>query len=277
MLNKTTVAVRDVNKTYTLTRSGSEIGFKSRRTAKTISALTGISFSAQAGDSIGVLGRNGSGKSTLMNLIAGNETPSKGEILVSSRPSLLSVSAALLPHLSGVQNVKLGLLAKGVPLDTVIDIQDSVAEWADIGEAVHRPIKTYSSGMKARLKFSIATAVRPEILLVDEALATGDKAFTDKAKERMDSFLQQAGTVFIVSHSAATIQSHCSRAMWLHEGSLVADGPVEEVSKYYSDWAYRVSKDRQEAAQASIKEAHEHFGPKPFLFDSEIIAYLDGQ
>ena len=186
-------------------------------------------------------------------MIAGNETPTTGEIFVSSRPSLLSVSAALQPQLTGAENVRLGLLAKGLSPVEVDELADSVAEWADIGDAINRPLHTYSSGMGARLKFSIATAVKPEILLLDEALATGDATFNDRAQERMEGFLDGASTVFLVSHSAAAIRKQCTRAIWLHDGSLIADLNASEAVKWYVKWSRAVVDGKDEEAEHIIR------------------------
>src|SRR5699024_1962460 len=150
----------------------------------------------------------------------------------------------------------------------------SVAEWAEIGDAIYRPYDTYSSGMKARLKFSIATAGFPQVLLIDEALATGDAAFNRKAKDRMDEFLDNAGTVFIVSHSASTIRNHCNRAMWLNEGELLADGDVADTSSAYRRWSKALSaKDRTKASQA-IRHARRIYESPKILLDSEAAASL---
>lgn len=273
--NKPTVVVRDLEKTYFLTRGGSEVGFSKQRRHTTVEALKKVSFATFSGESIGVLGRNGSGKSTLLNLVAGNEKPTQGSILVSSRPTLLSVSAALQGNLSGLDNVRLGLLAKGLRPSQVAKIEHNIAEWSDIGTAIHRPLSTYSSGMKARLKFSIATAVRAEILLVDEALATGDAAFAERAKARMDAFLDDLGTVFIVSHSAATVRKHCSRAIWLHEGMIISDGMVDDVAEQYHKWTQLIAKGERAKAGEFIAEQKDNYDAPVILLDSEAATLWD--
>ncbi|MEX3504913.1 ABC transporter ATP-binding protein [Corynebacterium sp. LK2510] len=225
-----------------------------------------MSFIAEKGEAVGIIGKNGSGKSTLLNMIAGHENPSSGDILVSARPSLLSVSAALQQHLTGMENIRLGLLASGLPPEKVAEIEQSVADWADIGEAVDRPLRTYSSGMGARLKFSIATAVRPEILLVDEALATGDTTFTARAQERMAKFLEGASTVFVVSHAPAAITDTCSRALWLNEGELVVDGPSDFVCAQYSRWSKAIAARDRVTANKVLRRIQQEFRQPNLIF-----------
>lgn len=277
LLNSPTVLVRNVHKTYYTTKNGSERSIFRRHNRLRVDALRDINFVAYKGESIGVLGRNGSGKTTFLNLIAGNEAPTAGEIMVSSRPTYLGVSAALQNQLSGATNVRLGLLAMGIPRDEVEVMQREVLEWAELAESGERPLKTYSSGMRARLKFAISTAVRREILLVDEALSTGDSTFSAKATKRMNSFLRESGTVFIVSHAPGSIERYCKRAIWLHKGELIADGPTRAVTKYYRLWTERETKGNSEGAEIVVQNMRKRFPPKSLILDSEAIAMLDGR
>ncbi|MBR7742602.1 ABC transporter ATP-binding protein [Phycicoccus sp. BSK3Z-2] len=214
----------------------------------TVRAVDDVSFVARAGEAIGVVGQNGSGKSTLLRVIAGLETATHGDVLATSTPMFLGVNAALMPELSGLQNVRLGLLAMGRTPAEADEIVPDVLHVAGIGNAVHRPMKTYSSGMGARLRFAIAASARPEILLIDEALATGDAASKERSEERMAQIRQQAGTIFLVSHAAQTIEEMCTRAIWLHDGELVLDGPAEETARAYRWWAWNVAKGEHEIA-----------------------------
>ena len=142
-----------------------------------------------------------------------------------------------------------------------------VAEWSEIGEAIHRPINTYSSGMAARLKFSIATAVRPEILLLDEALSTGDSTFNQRAHERMDGFLDGASTVFVVSHSVSTIRRHCTRVLWLHNGTLVTDVPPSAAVKWYTKWSDAEATGDVEQANGIIEMLQRFYVPDRIFFE----------
>ncbi|WP_169833301.1 ABC transporter ATP-binding protein [Corynebacterium phocae] len=274
MSDKTTVVARNLAKSYFLPNSGSSLAFSKSR-AREIKALQSTSFVARARESIGILGKNGSGKSTLIRLIAGAESPSEGEVLVSAKPTLLGVSAAMQKSMSGRENVRIGLLAMGVSPDIVKELTPKIIEWAELSDSIDRPMTTYSSGMAARLKFSISTAVQTEILLVDEALSTGDATFKAKATKRMNEFLDTAGTVFLVSHGAETVQQHCSRAIWLHEGRVIADGPANQVTKSYRVWGNRVATGRSAEAAKIIKGMTEKYTRPTIYFDDEFVCALD--
>ena len=198
-----------------------------------IHALRGVSLTACQGEAIGVVGRNGSGKSTLMQAIAGALPVTRGRVLASGQPMLLGVGAALKPNLSGERNVTIGLLALGLSRQQVREVHPEVVEFSGLGEALHRPMRTYSSGMRARLHFAISTAVVPEILLLDEALAVGDREFKMRSRERIDQLRAEAGTVFLVSHDLKEIEDSCQRAIWLHDGRIARDGVVTEVLDAY--------------------------------------------
>ena len=265
ILAPVTVAVADVHMTYRVRpelsrkRGMSAIdhfrrSLRQRRTVE-VRALRGVSFVARAGDSIGLLGLNGSGKSTLMRLIAGLERPASGEIHASSTPMLLGVNAALQPELSGAENVRLGCLAMGMTPADAQGAYRGIVNFADIGDAIHLPMKTYSSGMGARLRFAIAVAARPEILLIDEALNTGDAAFKERSTERMREMRDAAGTVFLVSHAAQTIEEECTRAIWLHKGDVVIDGKAEDIARRYRWWAWNLAKGETAKADGLLNDA----------------------
>lgn len=214
-------------------------------TVKT-TALSKISFVAKSGDSIGVIGRNGSGKSTLMRVLAGLIQPTSGNVYATSEPILLGVNAALISSMSGAQNIRLGCLAMGMTHEEIDDKYESVVEMSGLEHEINHPMKSYSSGMAARLRFAIAAAVDPEILLLDEALNTGDAQFKDRSKARMAQITKQAGTVFIVSHSLDTIRTACNRAIWIDKGDFVMDGTPEEVTKQYKNFVWRINEGNAE-------------------------------
>lgn len=200
---------------------------------RVINAVNGVSFETRRGEAIGVIGSNGSGKSTLLSALAGLIKPTSGEILVSCEPKLLGVGAVLLNGATGIRNIRLGCLALGMSSEELDDRVAEIVEFTGLGEAIDRPLKTYSAGMRARLHFAIATAVQPEILLVDEALSVGDKEFRKKSRAKIESLLANAGTLFLVSHSTNEIQRLCTRGLWLEKGKILADGPVTDVVAEY--------------------------------------------
>jgi len=207
---------------------------RSRKT-RTVHALRGVSLIAYEGDSVGVIGSNGSGKSTLMRAIVGLTPTSQGSIYASSRPSMLGVGAALIRDLSGERNVILGGLALGLPLEEIEAKFDEIVDFAGIREFIELPMRTYSSGMTARLKFAIATAREHDILIVDEALAVGDKTFRKRSEERIRHIRDNAGTVFLVSHSMQSIRDTCNRVIWINKGEVMLDGKPDEVIEAYEE------------------------------------------
>ena len=201
-----------------------------------VKAVRGITFAANHGEAIGIIGVNGSGKSTLLRAIAGLIPPVSGTVHVAGNPALLGVNAVLMKNLSGARNIMIGALALGLSRNEVKERFDDIVEFAEIGEFVNLPMKSYSSAMGARLRFAISASAVPDILMIDEALSTGDAGFRAKSKAKMDEIRESAGTVFLVSHSLATIQSMCTRVLWIHEGKLVMDGDPKEVCGSYKQF-----------------------------------------
>lgn len=198
-----------------------------------VHAVKGVSFVAHHGESIGLIGHNGSGKSTLLRAIAGALPVTEGAIYTDGIASLLGVSGALINSLSGERNIILGCLALGLKPHEVEKHYQEVVEFADIGEFIQLPMSAYSSGMGARLRFAISTAAAPDILMIDEALATGDAAFKARSQKRIDEIRERAGTVLLVSHSMGSIKETCDRVLWLDSGVLRADGDPDEVIDAY--------------------------------------------
>lgn len=198
-----------------------------------IKAVRGVSFVTREGEAVGLIGRNGSGKSTLLQAIAGLLPVAKGTIHTSAQPALLGVNAALLPQLTGERNIELGSLAMGLTPEETEERRQSIIDFAGIGDFVQFPMKTYSSGMQARLRFAIAASVTHDILLIDEALGTGDAAFQRRSQERIKELRDEAGTVFLVTHSSQIVRETCNRAIWLEQGRVVMDGDVDTVVEAY--------------------------------------------
>ncbi len=198
-----------------------------------VHAVKDVSFVAYHGESIGIVGRNGSGKSTLLRALAGLIPPSNGHIYTAGRPALLGVNAVLMRELSGERNVMIGGQALGLTPKQVREKMDDIVSFAGVEDYIDLPMKAYSSGMAARLRFAISTAAVPDILMIDEALATGDAEFQARSQQRVTEIREAAGTVFLVSHSDATVRAMCDRALWLDGGRLVMDGPANEVCDAY--------------------------------------------
>ncbi len=243
-----TVVVDDVHITYEV--NGAKTGrgaataalsrILSRRPrrdgGRKVHAVRGVSFAAHKGEAIGLIGSNGSGKSTLLKAIAGLLPTARGRIYTHGQPSLLGVNAALMGDLTGERNVVLGGLAMGMTRDEVHARYDEIVDFSGIndkGDFISLPMRTYSSGMGARLRFSIAAAKSHDVLLIDEALATGDAGFQRRSQERIAELREEAGTVFLVSHSNSAITTTCDRALWLESGTLRMDGPAKEVVAAY--------------------------------------------
>ncbi len=211
-------------------------------TVREVHAVKGVSFTAYRGEAIGLLGSNGSGKSTLLRAIAGLLPVNQGAIYTQGQPSLLGVNAALMNDLSGERNVVLGCLAMGMSPAQVRRLAPEIIKFSGIndrGDFSSLPMRTYSSGMAARLRFSIAAAKKHDVLLIDEALATGDARFRRRSEQRVRELRAEAGTVFLVSHAIASIRDTCERSIWLESGVIRADGPTDEVVAEYEKYMNR--------------------------------------
>ena len=200
------------------------LGRKTRGSIREVHAIRGISFVANHGDAIGVIGRNGSGKSTLLRAIAGLLPPEQGNVYTTGEASLLGVNAALLDDLTGERNVVLGCLAMGMSKQETKEKYPSIVDFSGVGDFIDLPMKTYSSGMGARLRFAIAAAKSQDVLLVDEALATGDAEFRVKSHARIQELRKDAGTVFLVAHNLEEVEQTCNRVIWMERGQMVMEG-----------------------------------------------------
>ncbi len=235
------VIVDDLHVKYKAFSSGRSAGATARggifkkgmRGVREVHALKGVSFVAYKNESIGIIGSNGSGKSTLLRAITGLTPPAAGATYAATRPNLLGVGAALIPSVSGDENITLGCLALGFSMEEIEELRPKIVEFAGLEDFIDLPMRTYSSGMQARLKFSIAASKFHDILIVDEALSVGDAAFRKRSEKRIREIRDQAGTVFLVSHSMKSIQDTCSRTIWIEKGVLMMDGDTPEVVKAY--------------------------------------------
>ncbi len=197
-------------------------------------ALDGVSFCAERGEAVGVIGSNGSGKSTLLRLIAGILRPTEGSVEVQGRASgLFELAAGFHPELSGRDNIQLTGALMGQSREEIQQRYESIIEFAELADFIDVPVKTYSSGMSLRLGFAVAIAFEPEVLLVDEVLAVADEQFQRKAYKHLERLQAQGSALFMVSHEMAAIERMCSRCLWLDRGTIVEDGPTPDVIGRY--------------------------------------------
>jgi ABC-type polysaccharide/polyol phosphate transport system ATPase subunit len=188
------------------------------------------------GEVFGVIGRNGAGKSTLMRVLAQTLKPNEGNVNVRGRTStLLQLGVGFNPELSGRRNIYLGGLAAGLRKAEIDDKFDAIVDFSELGDAIDRPLKTYSTGMTSRLGFSIAMNLDPDILLLDEVLAVGDESFKDKGVQAMQGLVENAGTIVFVSHNLGTVSTFCNRVLWLHQGRIRRLGPARKVVRSYRE------------------------------------------
>ena len=218
-------------------------------------ALREVSFHVVQGESLAIIGPNGAGKSTLLQVLAGIITPSTGVVEVAGHvSSLLTLGAGFDVDLSGMDNIRLAGAFLGLPEEEVERELPAVVEYADLGPFIDAPIKTYSSGMRARLGFSIATSVEPDILLLDEVLATGDADFRAKSKARVLELVRQARAIVLVTHDMAWVTEYCNRAILLEKGRIVAEGEPSEVVEIHRVHSERRKAEKEAAGVLTLRE-----------------------
>lgn len=208
--------------------------FKPNKKVEQFWALDGISFAVNNGEVLGVVGNNGAGKTTLLRVIIGVLYPDQGRVEVKGRvSSLLSLGVGFMPELSGRDNIYLNGMYLGLERKKVDEIYDQIVSFAELGDFINTQVRYYSSGMRARLGFSIAVHVEPDILVIDEVLGAGDKNFRQKANLKMREFMEKAKALVIASHNTQLISELCHRCLWLEQGKMKALGPAGEVVEAY--------------------------------------------
>lgn len=218
-------------------------------------ALQNISFEANKGDVIGILGVNGSGKSTLSNIITEVIPPTTGSLEVKGKASLIAIAAGLNNELTGLENIEFKCLLLGFSKQEIREITPEIVEFADLGKFIYQPVKSYSSGMKSRLGFAISVTIDPDILVIDEALSVGDQTFTDKCLDKMNSFKQRGKTIFFISHSMGQVKKFCEKALWLEAGEVKEYGLIGEVMPNYEKFIKKfkaMSKEEQKRFKEDI-------------------------
>lgn len=241
LLGETVIKVKDVGMEFVLQKEKTDNlkeyvikFFKRELKFQPFWALKNISFEIERGDKVGILGLNGAGKSTLLKLIAGVIKPTEGEIKVKGKVvPLLKIGAGFHPDYTGRENIFLNGAMLGFPKKFLEDKLDEIIEFSELEDFIDVPIKNYSSGMYARLAFSIATTVEPQILILDEVLSVGDAKFQKKSEKRMNSIINKDVTMLFVSHGIHQVKKMCNKAIWLEKGKVIMQGPVEEVCSMY--------------------------------------------
>ncbi len=239
------VVVNDLDITYrvnlerksTLKNALVKAGKRQRQKYREVRALRGVNFEVPQGQCTGFIGANGAGKSTLMRAVAGILPPTAGSIEVRGKVStLLALGVGFNSALTGRENVTLGALAAGLTRSEVNEKFDEIADFADLGDFIEMPMRTYSSGMFSRLAFSVAVNMNPDILIIDEALSAGDASFKERAAKKMNALMEQAGTMLLVSHALATIQDLSDEVIWLHKGRLIRRGDPKQICDAYLEF-----------------------------------------
>ncbi len=227
--NDTVISVKNISVSYQKGRS-----LFSREKHEVYS---GLSFDVRKGDSLGVIGRNGVGKSTLLKLLAGIIEPDRGEITFNcNKVALLALGAGFNPQLTGRRNIIINGLLLGFGRKEILTQVDAIVEYSGIGTAIDDAIKTYSAGMRARLAFSIAINMQPDVLLIDEALGVGDAAFMQKSTKAIHERVRSSQTVVLVSHQAATVKMLCNKVIWIEDGEIRKTGDVISVVQEYEKY-----------------------------------------
>lgn len=239
---------RDRLKQFLLPRLGRILGVPPKQYYREFWALRDVSFEIKKGETVGIIGRNGSGKSTLLQMICGTLSPTTGGITTQGRiAALLELGSGFNPEFTGRENIYMNASVLGLSKNEIDTRFDEIAAFSDIDDFIEQPVKTYSSGMYARLAFSIAINVDPEILIVDEALAVGDARFVAKCMRRIKDIQAQGASILFVSHDVGSVRTLCERAIWLNKGTLVEQGDVFPVTGRFTEFMFRDEKNEQDA------------------------------
>ena len=239
MAGKQKIVVRDVSKKYRLFSNKTDRLVASllpfmKGSHDEFFALKNIHFTANEGDIVGIVGKNGSGKSTLLKIISGITTPTSGNCQTFGKViPLIELGAGFHPELTGRENIYFYTSLLGFKKHEMNGVAEDVIAFADIGRFIDQPVKMYSSGMKARLSFSVSVFINPDILIVDEILAVGDESFRNKSNEKLKSLFQSGKTILLVTHSLGAVASLCNRAVLMDQGRLIEDGQPQDIIKQY--------------------------------------------
>jgi len=261
-VNDISVKIKDVSKTYRVYEKPKDrlmqFIFRSKIFYKEFIALNTLSFDIKKGETIGIIGRNGSGKSTLLQMIAGTLTPATGDIQISGRvAALLELGSGFNPEFTGRENVYLNASILGITREEIEQKMDAILKFADIGDFIDQPVKTYSSGMYVRLAFSVSINVDPEILIVDEALAVGDGRFQLKCFEKIKDLKDAGKTIIVVTHDMQTVRQICDRVVLIDRGQLLNIGKPNEIVNEYTKVLFSGISVVEESVASSIEPVSE--------------------
>lgn len=271
------IIVENVSKKYKLYNTSQERLFDlltPKEYGNDFYALKNVDFTAYKGEVVGFVGINGSGKSTLSNIIAGIVPQTSGEVKVNGETSLIAVAAGLKADLTGRDNIEMKLLMLGFNKKEIKELEPDIIEFSELGDFIDQPVKSYSSGMRSRLGFSISVNVDPEILIIDEALSVGDKAFAEKSLAKMNEFKEEGKTMIFVSHSIGQMKRFCTKILWLEFGQVKEYGEVNKVIANYEDflskWEKMSKKERAAYKHAALNkedvadiDVDDYFTPNP--------------
>lgn len=228
-------------------------------------ALNNISFSVQSGEILGLIGMNGSGKSTLSRIIAGITFPTSGEVICNGYVNMLSANSGLNFYMTGLENIRYKCLLMGMKKKETEELLPKIVEFSDLGDYIYQPLRTYSSGMRARLGFSISVFIIPDVLIVDEALSVGDMGFSAKCAEKIKELKSQKRTIIYVSHAVTAMQGFCDRIIWLNQGKIVADDIPEKIIMPYCAFAREyadMTNEERKVFEPDIKDYQDKYLPK---------------
>ena len=279
MENKKVIQVKNLTKMYKLYDKPSDrlkeaLGLTKKKLYKEHYALRDVNFDIQEGECVGIIGTNGSGKSTILKIITGVLTPTQGEVKVDGRISaLLELGAGFNMEYSGLENVYLNGTMTGFSKEEIDARLDDILEFADIGDFIHQPVKTYSSGMFVRLAFAVAINIDPEILVVDEALSVGDVFFQAKCYHKFEEFKKQGKTILLVSHDLSSVSKYCDRVILLNKGVKLDEGSPKQMVDLYKQLLVGQDPVKQQEADKEKKAAVQSEGTGNFQANPNMLEY----
>lgn len=283
------IEIKNITKIYNLydkpTDRLKEVLFPKFSKHKEFSALKDVSFDVKKGEILGIIGKNGSGKSTILKIITNVLTPTSGEAIIKGKiAALLELGAGFNMEYTGIENIYLNGQMIGFSKEEMDEKLDDIIEFADIGDHIYQPVKTYSSGMFARLAFSVAISVDPDILIVDEALSVGDVFFQNKCYRRFDDFRRRGKTILFVTHDMGSVIKYCNRCVLLNAGKKVAEGSPQEMVDLYKKIMVDQWDERDENSEKIIDqkvekvlEENKKLWKEQMVINPDIEAYGDGR